>query len=541
MPVIARYAIVTLVPLAFLFLGATVLGEFAIAALVWLTLVAALLDGLLAPPARGAGVQARWSGRLSVALGVGHLALLPVVLIALAEPGLDVWHKVALFFATASFIGQVSHPNAHELIHRRARGMRLLGGAVYTSVGFGHHVSAHRLVHHRHVGTYDDPNTPLPGEGFWAYLPRAWSESFKAGLSAEEDRLETRGRGPRNLRNPYFIWVGGEAVALVLAAVIAGPVGLLAYLGLIVLAGAQILLSDYVQHYGLQRLELPSGRIEPVGAHHSWNAPRGFSSYLMMNAPAHSEHHLHPDRTYDALDPVTDAPTLPLSLPIMAMLATIPPVWRRMMDRRALRVMEASEARIAAAAGASDDPATPEETAAANPPPQPAAPHIQRIETAHGGRTDLSPLPPVAEEDNALIARIQGMVHSEPPRELADLAAALAAKPGSDQAADHAPGFRDEFPDETPTPEAWDGAVADIEAAATSVDAETAVTAETDLEAQACERGEAVIATAGDVAQDAPPDTGRDRTPAASTGSGDTSLKLRRPVRSGRRAALRDQ
>jgi hypothetical protein len=67
----------------------------------------------------------------------------------------------------------------------------------------------------------------------------------------------------------------------------------------------QILMSDYIQHYGLQRLPLPSGRLEPVGLHHSWNAPKGFSSYLMMNAPTHSAHHLHPDRRFDELAAAT--------------------------------------------------------------------------------------------------------------------------------------------------------------------------------------------------------------------------------------------
>jgi alkane 1-monooxygenase len=406
--------------LAFLFLGATIRGEFAVAALLWLTLVAALLDPLLSPPEPAEGPSSRWGERLSVLLGLAHLVLLPVVLIALAGPDLGLWHKVALFFATASFIGQVSHPNAHELIHRDRRALRWLGGSIYTSLGFGHHVSAHRLVHHRHVGTADDPNTPLPGESFWSYLPRAWAESFRAGLASEERRLERRGLGPRNLRNPYWALVGGEAVVLVLSAVLAGPVGVLAYLGLVLLAGSQILLSDYVQHYGLQRLELPSGRLEPVGPHHSWNAPRGFSSYLMMNAPSHSEHHLHPDRSYDRLGPAAEAPTLPASLPVMAMLATIPPVWHRIMDHRAIRVMEAAVARLATTAELPEAQPQPEPRGRTEPsaPPKPA-PGTRRAaecerDQSFSGRADLSPLPPVPEEDDALIARVQGLVGDSP-------------------------------------------------------------------------------------------------------------------------------
>jgi len=350
MPVIARYALATLPPLALIALGATVWGGFAGAALVWLTLIAAGLDHVLTPPRREPDDHEPWSDLLSLTLGLAHLAVLPLVVMAMAAPEHGGAAKALLFLATASAFGQISHPNAHELIHRRPVWLRALGALVYASVGFGHHVSAHRLVHHRFVGTLDDPNTPLPGESFWAYLPRAWAGSFRAGLACETDRLARRGLQAWHPANPYYLWVVGGGLSLVAAAQIGGFAGALALLALGLATGAQILLSDYIQHYGLRRLTLPNGRVEPVRAHHSWNAPKGFSSYLMLNAPAHSEHHMHPDTPYDRLDPEAQVPTLPYSMPIMAMLATLPPVWKRLMDKRAGKVMARAEAQIANAA-----------------------------------------------------------------------------------------------------------------------------------------------------------------------------------------------
>ncbi len=348
MLVIARYAVATLIPMGLIALGATVWGGFGALALIWLTLIAAALDQVMAPPKIHDEDHTPWSDGLSVLLGLGHLLILALVVVAMAEGALSPPGKIVLFFATASFFGQVSHPNAHELIHRRAWPLRALGAAVYTSVGFGHHVSAHRLVHHRFVGTTDDPNTPLPGEGFWAYLPRAWAGSYRAGRACEDDRLARAGHGPNHISNPYLIWVGGAVLSLIIGAALGGLAGGLTLVGLGALTGGQILMSDYIQHYGLRRLPLPSGRIEPVAPHHSWNAPRGFSSYLMLNAPAHSEHHMHPDTPYDRLDPEAEVPTLPHPMPIMAMLALAPKPWKRIMDRRAGRVMEAAKVRIAA-------------------------------------------------------------------------------------------------------------------------------------------------------------------------------------------------
>ena len=50
LPVIARYALVTLIPALLIALGATVWGFAGALALIWLTLIAAGLDHLLAPP-----------------------------------------------------------------------------------------------------------------------------------------------------------------------------------------------------------------------------------------------------------------------------------------------------------------------------------------------------------------------------------------------------------------------------------------------------------------------------------------------------------
>ncbi|MEX3016234.1 alkane 1-monooxygenase [Gymnodinialimonas hymeniacidonis] len=376
MPVIARYAAITLPPMFLLLLAATAWGGFAWIALAWLTIVAAVADRLLEPPKTPAPEEETlpWSDTLSFGLGVGHLLVLIATCTALGSASLTFGQSIALFLATASFFGQVSHPNAHELIHRRIPIFKALGAAVYTSVGFGHHVSAHRLVHHRHVGTEQDPNTPLPGESFWAYLPRAWRGSFETGIVQEIERLDRKGHGPNHISNPYWLWLGGALLTVIAVLTGAGLGGLLVLIGLGALTGAQILMSDYVQHYGLQRLILPNGRIEPVAAHHSWNAPKGFSSYLMMNAPAHSEHHMHPDQPYERLDTEAQVPTLPFSMPIMAMIATVPTAWHRMMDKRALKVMEAAQAaHLAPKPAAQSAPEPTQAPVTAN--PQDAAPN----------------------------------------------------------------------------------------------------------------------------------------------------------------------
>ncbi|MCV2871342.1 alkane 1-monooxygenase [Defluviimonas sp. WL0050] len=333
------FLLATLAPVPLLILAAVLGGVWSLPALLSMTLVLHVADEVARE--RGAtGPEPQTvaaADRLSVLLAVVHFLLLLIGLWALSGgSGLGLFDGIATFLAFGLWFGQVSNSNAHELIHRSDRRLFGLGMAVYISLLFGHHTSAHRLVHHRFVATPDDPNTAAEGESFYAFAARAWPVAFVAGYEMEKNRREkARLTGLAGL-NPYSIYLGGAALALVAVLWLFGFDGLLAYLLLCAHAQVQLLLSDYVQHYGLLRRELPSGGLEPAGPGHSWDAPHAFSGMMMLNAPRHADHHAHPARPYPelGLNPVTETPRLPHSLPVMATIALIPPVWHRLMDRR---------------------------------------------------------------------------------------------------------------------------------------------------------------------------------------------------------------
>jgi alkane 1-monooxygenase len=271
-------------------------------------------------------------------LAVLLLAGLPLAVLAVGA-SFETVEKLGLVVGWGLAFGQIGHPVAHELIHRRAAWMRVLGRAVYAAVLMGHHASSHLRVHHVHVGTGDDPASAPLGMGFWAYAPRAWAGSFMAGLRAES-ALRARASAPApGWAHPYVGYALGAGLALALAFGLAGWAGGLGLLGIAAYAQLQILLSDYIQHYGLTRARLADGRLEPVGARHSWNAPQAWSSGMMLNAPRHSDHHAHPALPYPALRLEADMPMLPRAVPVMAVAALVPPLWRRMMDRRAMKWM----------------------------------------------------------------------------------------------------------------------------------------------------------------------------------------------------------
>ncbi|MGR3456155.1 alkane 1-monooxygenase [Pseudooceanicola sp.] len=338
----AAFTVASLMPLPLLLLAAYYGGPYTWVALLYLTVFTAVMDKLLPRNWRNRNPQAEFPAAhgLSQVLGLAHLWMMVAAIYWIGGgTGANGIDAVVAAVAFGIWFGQVGHPNAHELIHRPEREARQLGRLVYITLLFGHHASAHPKVHHKYVATPLDPNTARPGESFWRYVPRAWFGSFRAGYAAE--RADLRRAGRSGLANPYIGYVLGAAGMVLLAWALAGVMGIVALLWMAGLAQSQILLSDYVQHYGLEREPRGDGRYEPVGPQHSWNSPHAMTGAMMLNAPRHSDHHVHPMRAYPALqlDRAT-MPVMPYALPIMASLALVPRLWRRVMDHRLSRWAE---------------------------------------------------------------------------------------------------------------------------------------------------------------------------------------------------------
>jgi alkane 1-monooxygenase len=330
----AAFTLAALTPVPLFALAIGFGGLWVWAGFLYMAGLAALLDQLLPHVAGEAeGQEFPGSDALLAVIGLSALAMLPLGVWAIAgTSSLSGGERVLLFLGCGFWLGQVGHPAAHELIHRGNRWLFRLGAAFYAAVLFGQHASAHRLVHHVHVATDRDPNSAREGEGFYRFALRAWAGSFRDGWRAE-DALRARAAA-RPGPHPFHLYLLLGAVCLGLGTAVAGWKGALIWLALGLHVQVQILVSDYVQHYGLRRSSR-NGRPEPVNETHSWNTAHWATSALMLNAPRHSDHHAHPARPYPALRlPEADlAPRLPWPLPVACMLAFFPSLWKRALRR----------------------------------------------------------------------------------------------------------------------------------------------------------------------------------------------------------------
>jgi alkane 1-monooxygenase len=112
---------------------------------------------------------------------------------------------------------------------------------------------------------------------------------------------------------------------------------ILPYLLLQAVLGAGLLETvNYIEHYGLLRERRPGGRYRRCTPRDSWNSDRLVTNIFLFHLQRHSDHHANPGRRYQTLRSSDEAPQLPAGYAAMVVLAVVPPLWRRVMDKRVL-------------------------------------------------------------------------------------------------------------------------------------------------------------------------------------------------------------
>lgn len=249
---------------------------------------------------------------------------------------LSTGEKFGVFFGVGILSGTVGIVYSHELMHQSNRLERWLGDLLLASVLYSHYRTEHLLVHHPHVGTTRDAVTARYNEGFHRFFFRVLFEVPVSAWKAEKAMLARRGLSMMDGANPFWRYGALQLLAALIAIIVGGWLGLLLFMFQALVAIWQLELTNYVEHYGLTRKHLGDGKYERVMPHHSWNADHKASNWLLINLQRHSDHHYKPARRFPLLQtyPDNEAPQLPYGYPVMTVAAMIPPVWRRVMNKR---------------------------------------------------------------------------------------------------------------------------------------------------------------------------------------------------------------
>ncbi len=194
---------------------------------------------------------------------------------------------------------------AHELLHRRARHLRLMGRMLLWTVCYDHFALEHAHGHHRMVGTSADPATACFGEMFSDFFRRSVSGQLRNAWHLETHRLQHRKGMGRLFRNRML---HGLVIEFGLFVLIFQYYGVIAWLMFVYQAAVALRMLEavnYLQHWGLIR----NG--SKLAGNCAWDTDSWFTLHSFIGLSRHADHHTHAGKPYQRLRHVSGCPKLP--------------------------------------------------------------------------------------------------------------------------------------------------------------------------------------------------------------------------------------
>jgi alkane 1-monooxygenase len=279
--------------------------------------------------------QDRYYRRLTYATVPLHFVTLVGAAWYASTQGLSVWGMIGLTIVTGMTSGLAIN-TGHELGHKNSRIEKLLAKLVLAVPAYGHFTIDHNLGHHRNVSTPGDPASARMGESIYKFAVREIPGALNEAWTIEKNRLQRRERSfwhPNNqILQSYYLTALLNITLIVWLGWVMVPFLLLHHAS----AYWQLTSANYIEHYGLLREQDENGKYERCEPRHSWNSNHVFSNLVLFHLERHSDHHANPLRRYQALRHFDDAPQLPNGYFGVYLLAYVPVLWFRVMDKRLL-------------------------------------------------------------------------------------------------------------------------------------------------------------------------------------------------------------
>jgi alkane 1-monooxygenase len=244
------------------------------------------------------------------------------------------WWAVLLLVLHAGLVGGLAINTAHELGHKNSRVEKWLAKLALAVPAYGHFLIEHNRGHHLTASTPDDSASSRMGESIYRFARREIPGAFRRGWRIERERLAARNLPLWHYSNPILQSYAISALVTIVLLLWVGWIALPILFIHHAFAYWQLTSANYIEHYGLLRRRLENGRYERCRPHHSWNSNHVVSNLVLFHLERHSDHHANPLRRYQSLRHFDDLPSLPNGYLGMFLLAWLPPLWFRVMDKR---------------------------------------------------------------------------------------------------------------------------------------------------------------------------------------------------------------
>jgi len=220
----------------------------------------------------------------------------------------------------------------HELGHRSSLFERTLSKMLYLPCLYMHFYIEHNFGHHLKVATPEDGATAKYNQSLYSFWVRSVTKQYFDAWAKQNELLKRSQKSWLSIKNDMLWYTIIQFIYLftvyyffgLKALVLVSAIGVISFLFLETI--------NYIEHYGLLRKKLESGRYERVQEIHSWNSNHSIGRIVLYELTRHSDHHFKSTKKYQLLDSYEKSPELPFGYPTSIILSMVPPLWFKKMN-----------------------------------------------------------------------------------------------------------------------------------------------------------------------------------------------------------------
>jgi alkane 1-monooxygenase len=272
-----------------------------------------------------------WMLYLNVPIVFG---LLGYLLYDISSNSYQTYEIVGLVISMGIVLGTNGINVAHELGHRKGRMQRTLAKILLLPSHYMHFYIEHNFGHHANAATAEDPATARYNQSVYSFWLTSTIRQYISSWQLQMQLLKRDGASFISIKNDmlwYTLLQIGYLTTIFLSFDI---LGLTVALSAGVVGFLMLETVNYIEHYGLMRKKLPSGRYERVREVHSWNSNHVIGRIVLYELTRHSDHHYKSSKKYQILDYHDISPQMPFGYPTSMVLSFLPPLWFRLMNKR---------------------------------------------------------------------------------------------------------------------------------------------------------------------------------------------------------------
>lgn len=240
---------------------------------------------------------------------------------------------VGLIFSCGIVIGSNGINVAHELGHRKTKIEQLFGKLLLLPALYMHFFVEHNFGHHLKAATPEDPATARYNQTLYAFWLRSIFKQYISAWSIQLHLLKNNNKSFLSIKNDMLWYHCIQGAYLGVAYWFYGLFGVVILFFAAVSGFLLLETINYIEHYGLRRKKLASGRYERVREVHSWNSNHIFGRIMLYELTRHSDHHYRANKKFQLLDYHDKSPQLPYGYPTSMVLSMIPPLWFKIMNK----------------------------------------------------------------------------------------------------------------------------------------------------------------------------------------------------------------